>query len=202
MSVIVLNKVINFEIGLTPPLCTVNIKNDKWVKTIVLNIVWLVLLFPATSGYSQTINGYASVNSIAGSVLTISNVDESSGTFEDGDELIIIQIQDSVIGSNILNDSDFGKLGVISSAGLYEVATISSHIEVAGTPTSITLSGSLTNTYNLNNNSSVQIITFPELGSPNYVSGNISAKNWDGTTGGVVAFQVSGKLTIGGEYIC
>tara|TARA_B100000809_G_scaffold263609_1_gene317261 strand:+ start:5592 stop:6149 length:558 start_codon:yes stop_codon:yes gene_type:complete len=131
-------------------------------------------------------NGYAKV----------SNVDEINATFEDGDRVIIIQMQNDVIGSTG-NNASLGSLGAILSAGLFELATISPHTEVVGLPNSITVSSTLLNAFNTGANSSLQIITYPTLGSPDYVTtSNMSAKSWNGNTGGVLAFNVNGVLTL------
>jgi hypothetical protein len=107
-----------------------------------------------------------------------------------------MQMQDNIIGGNTGNNASFGNIAAIASAGLYEVALISS-ITGAPTPTSITLASTLTNTYNISANSSVQIISYPTLGSPNYTTtSNISAVAWNGNVGGVVAFLVNGTLTL------
>ncbi|MDP2387563.1 MAG: T9SS C-terminal target domain-containing protein [Bacteroidota bacterium] len=152
-------------------------------------------------GYSQSgiVNGYASVTSInaPGTVIVVSNVDESGDTFEDGEKIIVMQMQDDVIGANTTNASTFGDLSAIGKAGQYEIVVISSHTEAAGLPVNITLTSALQNTYNIGSNSSVQIISFRRLGSPNFTTvGNITAKDWNGTTGGIVAIEVLGTLTL------
>ena len=60
----------------------------------------ICLLAGLTVQGQTVINGYATVTGISGSVLTLSNVNEMGDTFEDGEELIIMQMQDSVIGTN------------------------------------------------------------------------------------------------------
>src|SRR5690606_38045231 len=101
-----------------------------------------------------------------------------------------------VIGT-ITNTVAFGDLGDISNTGIYEVRQISSHTEVAGSPTTITFVSTPNYTYNFNTNSSVQIISLRTFGSPDYTTtGNMSAKNWDGQTGGVLAIHVPGTLTL------
>lgn len=160
-------------------------------------ILVLFLLMGVNASIAQVINGYAEVTALAGSVLTVSSVDEAGDAFEDGEQVIIMQMQDDVIGANTTNVASFGDLSAIASAGLYEIATISSHTESSGTPTSITISGALTNAYNTGANSKVQIITYPTFGSPDYTTtANMSAKDWNGTTGGVIAFTVAGVLTL------
>lgn len=164
-----------------------------WLFFVILTVFCL-------QSKAQTINGYGAVTGIGGTVMTISSPDESGGTFEDGDEIIIMQMQDDVIGSNTADNASFGLIDDIESAGLYEIATISSHTEDGGSNvTSITVSAALTNTYNIGANTSVQVITFPELGTPDYTIGNTGCKDWNGTIGGVLAFQVSGTLTINGN---
>ncbi|MFK8038368.1 MAG: T9SS type A sorting domain-containing protein [Crocinitomicaceae bacterium] len=156
-----------------------------------------IFIITGTVICQTTINGYASVSAIATNTLTLTNVDEANGTFEDGDYIIIMQIQDDVIGTNTANNSSFGDLNSIQSAGLFEVRQILSHTEASGLPTTITISTSTTNTYNINANASIQIITFPTLGAPNYTTtANLTAKAWDGQNGGVLAFNVDGTLTL------
>lgn len=165
----------------------------------------LILLFALLITFhinpsAQVINGYSKVTNISGTTLTLANVDESGDTFEDGEQIIIMQMQDDVIGANTGDNASFGNLGSIASAGLYEVVTIMSHTESGGAPsvpTTITLSNNLNNSYSTSSNSSLQIITFPTFGSPNYTTtSDMSAKSWDGNTGGVLAFNVAGTLTL------
>jgi len=157
------------------------------------------LIFAFSVSYNcqaAVVNGYASVTSITGRTLSIGSVDESEDSFEVGEQLIIMQMQDQVIGSTA-DDASFGSLGAIRSAGLYEIRTIASIIETAGLPTSIVLEESLINSYRVSGNSTIQVITFPELGSPDHeTTDDITGIQWNGSYGGVVAFQVAGTLTI------
>jgi len=143
------------------------------------------------------INAYARVTNITGNNLQISQVDESFDSFEDGEQILIIQVQDDVIGSNTANNSSFGELDQILNAGNFEIAQILSHTESAGSPISITLQNPLIRPYSTGTNSRLQIVSFPQLGSPNYTtSSNMTAKAWDGQTGGVLAFEVPNQLTL------
>lgn len=148
--------------------------------------------------FSQVINGYAKVTAINSAVLlTVNNVDETSDSFEDGEFAIVMQMQDDVIGGNTGNNANFGDLASIGSAGNYEIVIIASHTESVGLPTTITLANPLNQTFNISANSSIQIISFPTFGSPDYTTvGNIIAKAWNGNTGGVIAFNVPGILTL------
>lgn len=161
---------------------------------------WYFLLAISISLFStaQTpVNGYARITAVAGTTLTVTSVNETYDTFEDGEYVIVMQMQDDVIGGNTGNSASFGTLAAISSAGLYEVARISSHTESSGLPVSVTLTSALVNTYHTGANSALQLISYPVFGSPNYtISSAVNAVPWNGTTGGVVAMWITGTLTL------
>src|SRR5690554_6426760 len=120
-----------------------------------------ILLSSISSIFAQQIvNAYAKVTGISNQSLSLSNVDERYHSFQVNDLVIIMQMQDDVIGGTS-NNSDFGSLGDIRSAGLYEIRSIAQITESGGVPSVITLGESLNNAYNTNINSSIQIISFP-----------------------------------------
>jgi len=163
----------------------------------VLRVIFCIFLcFFSFFISAQGINGYAAVTAVAGATVTVNSVDETDDTFEDGEYVIIMQMQDDVIG-NTTNTASFGALGTIQSAGLYEIRQIASHTEMTGIPATITFTQSPNNTYNINGNSRVQIVTFPSFGSPDYTTvADMSPANWNGVIGGVLAFDVPGVLTL------
>jgi Secretion system C-terminal sorting domain len=150
----------------------------------------------------QVINGYAKVTAInaTNTILTVSNANEAAGTtatFVAGMEVLVIQTQDSVLG-DVTNTTSFGDLGSIKNAGRFEFTTIASVTRPSGVLTTITLISGLTRSFSVGTNASLQIVTFPILGSPNYVTtGNITALPWDGNIGGIINFKVNGNLTLG-----
>lgn len=161
----------------------------------------IFFLFTAITGWSQIINGYARAtnesNPGGNTSFNVSNVNESGGTFEIGDLVVIMQMQDDVIGSNTGQNSNFGNLGNIRSAGLYETAEIVAISESGGTPTNITVGGAVQNNYRFSGHTRVQIITYPKLGNPHFTTNqNLSARGWDGNIGGVLAFYVDSTLTL------
>jgi hypothetical protein len=159
-------------------------------------LLFFVLLY---TGTRAQVNAYARVTGInaAKTILTISNLDQSHGSFGAGREVIVLQMQDNVIG-NTNNNSSFGSLGAIGQAGLFEVATIQSF-----SSSQITLRAPLGKNYNTNaNNSRVQVVSFNQLGNPDFFpSDNITASPWNGNTGGVIAFQVTGTLFLSHSII-
>ncbi|MCV9386391.1 T9SS type A sorting domain-containing protein [Reichenbachiella ulvae] len=154
----------------------------------------LALMIAHVSVSQTTINGFAKVTGISGTVVSVSDVDETSDSFEVGNELILMQMQDDVIGLNTADDASFGDLGDIGSAGLYELATISSVDRSSGL-VSITLDEAPTNTYTVSSNTSVQVITLPSYANFS-TSSDLTTKAWDGNVGGVFAIDVENTLTL------
>jgi hypothetical protein len=148
-----------------------------------------------TSGsYSVAVtDAYGCTKSAEGSV---TNVNQTSHTFTVGGTVIIMQMQDDVIGTNTTNIAAFGNLGAIANAGVYEIGIISARSPAAGTPTTITFSSPLAGTYNTGTNSSLQLITLRDLGANYTTTATISGLVWDGNVGGVIGIQVTNTLTL------
>lgn len=169
------------------------------MKQFRLFIYSILLVIFSKVGYSQTIlNAYARVSAInSGAItLTVTNVNEASHTFTVGGDVIVMQMQDDCIGTNTTNISTFGNLSAIANAGRYEIRKIASRLPAVGTPTSITLDFALTFPFNTSSNSSVQLISFRNLGLNFATTSNISGLPWNGNIGGIVAIQVTNTLTL------
>lgn len=148
--------------------------------------------------YAQvTYNSYAKISNISGTTMTVTNLTEPvSFSFTTSGNVLIMQMQDNVIGTNTTNASTFGDLASNQSAGLWEQKVVSS-ITRSGTTATIVLTSALVNSYNTGANSSLQIISFPLLNAAAYTtSANISGTAWTGSVGGVVAFEVGTTLTL------
>jgi hypothetical protein len=157
----------------------------------------ILLALTATVRISAQVNAYARVTSISSTTLNVTSVNETYATFSSGTQVIVMQMQDNVIGSNTSNNSSFGDLSTLASAGMYEVAIISSVTRSAGVATQIIINSPLANTYNTGSNSSVQVISYPILGTNGFTTTqDITAVSWNGSVGGVIAFKVNGTLTL------
>jgi len=171
-----------------------------------LQLILLLLVCSITfSVDAEIINGYAKVDGVSGTSISVNTTHReiTNDNFRVGDKLIIIQVQDDVIGSNTSNNSSFGNLASIQSAGLYEKAVIISINGNSTIGTSMPAGAAtivvdrLRNTYNVNSNSSVQIVTFRLMSSGNFTTtADITALPWNGEIGGVIAFEVGGVLTL------
>lgn len=141
------------------------------------------------------INAYAKVTGISGNTLNVSNVNETYHTFEAGQKVIVMQMQNASITGYTNNNANFGTIASIGSTGLYEIATVSSVAESGGVPVSLTLSTPLKNAYVPAE--AVQVISYRQLGTTHFTTtSNLSALAWDGNIGGVLAFWVNGNLTL------
>lgn len=147
---------------------------------------------------SQVIyNAYANVTNISGSTFTVNNINETNHTFVNGEQVIVMQMQDDVIGTNTTNVSTFGNLGSIKSAGLWEIKTISSQTRSAGVLQTISFAGAFANTFTTGANSSLQIITFRKLSAAAFTTtNNITGLAWNGIVGGVIAIEVGTNLIL------
>jgi hypothetical protein len=162
-----------------------------------LSVFSLSLLLLTLNGQAQ-VNAYARVTALATnsgrSVLTIANRIQTNHTFTTGEQVIVIQMKDNVIGTNTGNNTSFGNLANINNAGFYHVATIFSV-----TATTMTLTEVLPNKFTIGTNSNVQVVSFQKLSTGNFTTTqNITAVPWNGTngTGGVIALHVPGTFTI------
>lgn len=106
---------------------------------------------------------------------------------------MIIQMQDTTI--NTSNTSSYGAASAIN-AGKYEYAVVAS---VAGS--TVTLTSGLTNSYTYQAGSdtvvqkTIQLIRVPVYSSASLGAGT-TALAWNGSTGGVLAFDVTGALNL------
>lgn len=168
-------------------------------KTLLL----FIISFSYITFKAQIVNAYAKIVNIDASqtTFTVNNVNQASHTFTVGGKVIIMQMQDDAIGTNTTNASTFGNVGTIQSAGLYEIGIIASRMPATGTPTSIVLSSPLSTSFNTGPNSSLQIITFRDMGANYTTTANIIGLAWNGNVGGIIAFETSNTLTLNHSVI-
>jgi gliding motility-associated-like protein len=140
----------------------------------------------AQTNLSGTINRYSKVTAldIAQNSATLTE----PANFRVCDTVLLIQMQGAAI--DITNTPAFGNLTNYGSAGLYEKCIIE---KITGNQAFFR--HKLLNTYSIAGN--VQLVTLPQFADVNIVS-SLTGKNWDGNTGGVIAFEASGIVRISG----
>lgn len=156
----------------------------------------LIAFFTPQKSEGQTISGvinsyhnvtgitnYGTYNTYSYSGITL----ESIAGLSTGDRVLIIQMKGATINS--ANGSTFGNITDIGNAGKYEFSSICGFLN-----NTIVLSNHLLHTYDV---SSLQVVRVPVFTDVT-VNGTLRAGEWDpvSETGGVIALEVSGTLTL------
>lgn len=131
---------------------------------------------------SGVINQYTPVIDISCSTIEV----QDASFLSVGDRVLIIQMKGAEI--NTSNTAGFGSIIDYHNCGRYEFATIST---ISGN--SISFQYQLLNAYELAGY--VQLIRVPQYTNVT-VTGTLTAQDWNGSTGGVLAMEVSGTLTL------
>ncbi|MFZ4632676.1 MAG: choice-of-anchor L domain-containing protein [Saprospiraceae bacterium] len=118
---------------------------------------------------------------------SVVEVDSSAG-FSPNDKVLIIQMQGATV--DLTNTANFGTITNAGSAGNNEFNRIE-----AINGDQITLKYKLQRPYDVAGK--IQLIRVPEF--TDVTVADLTCKPWDGTTGGVLVFDVSGTLTMNGD---
>ncbi|MDX2247237.1 MAG: T9SS type A sorting domain-containing protein [Bacteroidia bacterium] len=126
-------------------------------------------------------------------VLTIDNVNSTvtvadPSSFALNDRVMIIQMKGATIDES--NSFTFGDVNPINGAGLFEMASVCG---VNGNK--IGFQYELVNTYSTDSDARIQLIKVPQYVNQT-VTGTLTAPAWNGATGGVVALELTGTLTL------
>jgi uncharacterized repeat protein (TIGR01451 family)/fimbrial isopeptide formation D2 family protein len=173
---------------------------------------------PASS-LSGVINTYypgaATASSGATSIsLGSSRFGGASTSIASGDLLLVIQMQDAAI--NTTNGTAYGANNgtgrgatAINNSGLYEYVVATNSVGTGGGTVTIRGAGAgngLVNTYTNADATAAQgqrrfqVLRVPQYSSATLTSG-LTAAQWDGSTGGVLAFDVAGILNLGSATV-
>jgi hypothetical protein len=157
----------------------------------ILSLLFLiVVLSPRLSTAQPTIGGiindYTPVISITSADCSSSITVQSTIGFAVGDEILLIQMQGASIV--LAPSTTFGSINSYGGAGLYEFNRIK---KITGT--TIELDQVIGRPFNVAGK--VQLVRVPEF-SDVKVSNQLTCKAWDGSTGGVLVFFASGKVTV------
>lgn len=134
----------------------------------------------------------------------------ATASIKAGDLIMIIQMQDADIDSS--NTSAYGGSApgtgytTLNNSGAYEYAVVASGYTTGTSPISIT--APLQNSYRNQaatgtaGQRTYQVVRIPQYSSAAFGGGTVYvAPPWDGSTGGLVAFDVGGNLSWGGSTI-
>jgi hypothetical protein len=152
----------------------------------------LILCVISLSSWCQTniggtINSYTAVTGFSACTNKVT-VADATGLMA-GNHVIIIQMQGATIDET--NTASFGTVSAYNSAGRWEKAVIAF---VVGNE--ITFTKNLLNTYQLAGK--VQVVSMPVYASAT-VTSTLTGSAWNGTTGGVIAMETPGDLTLNSD---
>ena len=133
-----------------------------------------------------------------------------------GDLLLVIQMQDAAIDSTNTDSYGDGTAGgnasgstSLNNSGKYEYVQATGAVPVGGGTLSLQATGAgngLLNTYTNADATATQgqrrfqVVRVPQYSSATLTSG-LTAASWNGTTGGILAVDVSGALDLGGAAV-
>ena len=141
-----------------------------------VSCIWASSLF-AQVNISGVINTYTAVDSVNNCTNQVYTT--SAAGFSVGDRVMLIQMKGAQI--NLTNTASFGNINAYNNAGNYELATIS---DISGSVVSFA-NGILRSYSDL---SAIQLVRVPVYDDVT-INGTLTAAEWNGTTGGILAFQ-------------
>ena len=173
------------------------------MKIFTLRLLCLMgILFPLLSNSQTNISGVINTYSIVTGVTNncscpstncaVVSVSSAAG-FTAGDKVLLIQMKGARVDSS--NTAAHGSIQSLNDAGNYEFATIAS---IASN--NITLVNPLKETYfssaSPSDSACVQLVRVPVYAGAVNVTGTLTAQAWNGRTGGVLAFEAGGVVTL------
>ena len=144
----------------------------------------------AQTNISGVVNDYTNITAIdyIGNHVTVG----SASSFSIGDRVLVIQMQGATIDQS--QSSTFGNISNYNNAGNYELQTV---CDIQGQ--NIYLTYDLINMYDPAG--TVQLIRVPVYTNATISGGDLTAQAWNGTTGGVLALEVTGNFDFGSNDI-
>ncbi len=136
---------------------------------------------------SGTINTTASAVTAQSLVANTITLNSASG-FAVNDKILLIQMNGATIDLTS-NNASFGTVTAYANTGKYEILTV---CDVTGNV--LKFDKTMANSYDVS--AKVQAVKIEQYTNVT-VTGTLSATAWNGTTGGVLAMEVSGTLTLG-----
>jgi gliding motility-associated-like protein len=156
---------------------------------IIRDTIRVIFQQPNSNLISGIINNYSKVNSLGIGFCADTLLLKNPSSFQVGDQIVIAQMQGAT--ANTTNGSIFGDVSNINSVGLHERAFIN---EIRGD--TFIFFNKFINTYD--ENGSLQVVSFPKFANA-IVTDTLTAKDWDGETGGILAFEATNSLILNAD---
>ncbi|HXU28185.1 MAG TPA: hypothetical protein VN698_13220, partial [Bacteroidia bacterium] len=157
----------------------------KIFSFIVFYFSLLSFCFAQTSNISGIINSYISVSAVGLQSATVA----SATSFGVGNRVLLIQMKGATI--NTTNTNSYGTIINYNNAGNYEMATIAS---ITGNTINFVLP--VLRSYTPSD--LIQLVKVPSYNNV-VVTGQLTCTPWNGSTGGVLAFEANGTITFNAD---
>jgi hypothetical protein len=159
------------------------------VRSLVACAIAVMMCQPLHADIAGIINSYYAVTAIgAAGCVSYADVRSSTG-LSPNDRVLVIQMNGAE--ARRTEDASYGVVTDMGGAGLWEIATVASV-----TPTRVVLRERLRNQYNTL--AAVQLVRI-HTGTNERVHAPVLAQPWNGSTGGVIAIELTGTLTLDNE---
>ncbi|MEZ4775525.1 MAG: T9SS type A sorting domain-containing protein [Bacteroidia bacterium] len=152
----------------------------------LLPLVIFSCSFSLQAQISGVVNQYTEVLTVDNVNSTVTVADPSA--FALNDRVLIIQMKGATIDES--NNFTYGDITDINGAGLFEMASVCG---VNGNK--IGFQYELVNTYSTDSDARIQLVKVPQYTNQT-VNGTLTAQAWNGATGGVLAIELTGTLTL------
>lgn len=156
--------------------------------------MWSHSLFSQVDTVSGIINAYAHVSSL-NTASNLMTVDDASA-FSADDRVLLIQMRGGSIST--LNNNSFGDVLSLNGAGSYMFAKV---CNVSSATNEITLQETIDPNFATANfdSAGIQLVRIPFFPGDLFVNGVLTAQPWNGQKGGILVFEVNGKLILGAD---
>jgi hypothetical protein len=152
---------------------------------------YAVLSATASAG-ANTITVGAIADLSAAAIAGAANNPYAATALAYGDMIMIIKMQGATM--NTTNTSSYGAISSYNNTGVYELRLVR-----GVTGNTITLCNPLVNTFTVGGRERVQVVRIPRITTLTINSGaSLTGNAWNGTTGGVVAVEANGAITVNG----
>ena len=152
------------------------------IRAIIIFLIASAFYF---NSYSQSISGvvnsYTEVTEVSSNTVNVM----STFGFLEGDKVLLIQMKGATITTG--NNSGFGTITSLNSAGIFEFGIIESINGLV-----ITLEADLCESYDVSGR--VQLVKVPVYTDVT-ISGVLTAQPWNGDRGGVLAIEATGSIS-------
>lgn len=162
------------------------------IKCILCCCLFFILILNYSNAGAQVLSGIVNTYLKVDSVLNCAQKIKASNTtgFAIGDRVMLIQMQGASINTN--NNILYGTVSNLGSCGNYEIFTVSNV-----TANAIFFTTTINRAYDVSKK--VQLVKIATCANGSIAVSGVTGQPWNGTTGGIIAIEATGILTLNGN---